>query len=671
MSGERGSEAAAYLLAEMWNNLWWAHEKLFPHRHEYPFAPFHQQIVDDFWSPAWNGITLGFRESGKTTLVEEGIVIAALYRQFRNCLIIGAKEELAAELLTNVKSEIENNELVRDLWGDQHGATWTTTKVTFANGNRCIQARGVGQTMRGTQHLNQRPDLVVINDFESDDDVVTPEGRRKALRWFLKVLLPACDRTRRKIRIYDTVRDPDSVPMQLIKRQHWPHRLIPISYIDEAGDMQSSWPGHPTLTPEWIEKEREVYQQLGELDIFNREYMMDTAAQADRTFSAEHIRVERIEHTFQGKYAMIDPARSVRRGSAHTGWAVWSWERHRLIVWEAGAKHLLPDEVVELLFRLNRDHAPVEIGVEEDGLNEWLLQPIRQRAAGQSIPYRAVRAPRGKLDFIRGLQPFFAAGEVTLAGEMPELRDQLLGFPTGRIDAPNALAYALLLKPGRLIYENWNPNAHIRPRNDPVGSLYLAANATRELVAGIAVTVADGRIRVLGDWIVEGDPGEAAERLVRQASMFAGGGLTVIVGPQHFDQWTNVGLVQALRNIGILCRPGGSGDGGRAVLQRSLERNRGGEPEFCVAPEAAWTLRALGGGYARPFRDGRVADQAEDNRYKVLMTGLENLAGLWQWGVEEERERNYAYDEAGRPYLSVLPASRQRNRPDEITKNYA
>ena len=47
------------------------------------------------------------------------------------------------------------------------------------------------------------------------------------------------------------------------------------------------------------------------------------------------------------------------------------------------------------------------------------------------------------------------------------------------------------------------------------------------------------------------------------------------------------------------------------------------------------------------------------------MEGLENLAGLWQWGVEEEAERNYAYSADGRPYLSILPASRQRNRPEE------
>jgi hypothetical protein len=640
-----------------------AHEILFEHRHEYPFAPFHSDLVADFWSPSWVYIDLGFRECGKTTLVEEGIIIAALEGGFRNCLIVGAKQELAAELLTNIKTEIDNNDALRLLYGEQHGAIWTNTKITLMNG-ACIQAHGVGQQMRGTQHLNRRPDLVVINDFEDDEEVLSPDGRRKAMRWLLRTMLPACDRARRKIRVYDSVRDADSVPMMLIKRQKWPHRMIPISYLDETGQERSSWPGHPTLTEKWIADERAMYANLGEMDIFEREYMCSAESQADRTFTSEMIKVEPVEHTFQAKYAMIDPARSVKATSAFTGWAVWSWERHRLIVWEAGAKHLMPDEIVELAFRLNRDHQPVEVGIEEDGLNEWLMQPIRQRVAqtGEAIPYKPVKAPHGKLDFIRGLQPFFAANGVTLVRDLPELRDQLLGFPTGRIDAPNALAYALTLKPGRLIYEGFNPNVHIGPiealdaGRSPVT---LAVNATRELVAGVLVQSVGGRIGVLADWIVEGEAAECGESLVRSASIFAGRGLTAIAGPRHFDQWQNVGLVQALRECGVQARPGGNLEAGRSVLRRAFERNIAGEPEFTVSPDAHWTLRALAGGYSKSLHNGRVSDEADNNRYRVLIEGLESLCGLFQWGAGEDT-RNYAHDRQGNKYLSALPAPKPR-----------
>jgi len=659
----------AELLSLIRENRFLAHSELFQHRHEYPFADFHRSLVEDFWSPERFYIDLGFRECGKTTLVEEGIIVAALEGAFRNCLIIGAKEELAAELLVNIKSELDNNEWLQLAWGysDCHGDTWTSTKITLRSGC-CIQARGVGQTMRGTQHHNMRPDLVVVNDFEDDEDVLSPEGRRKTLRWFLKILLPACDRARRKIRIYDTVRDADSVPMMLIKNQKWPHRFIPICYRDEAGAERSSWPGHPTLTEEWISNERRMYAQLGELDIFEREYMCEAMSQADRTFTADMLKITPVEHTFQGKWVSIDPARSTTRSSAFTGWAVWSWDRHRLIVWECGAKHMMPSEIVDLAFRLNRDHQPVEIGIEENGLNQWLLEPIRARVASDgAIPYRSLWIPKGQIDFIKGLQPFFANGQVALTTEMPELREQLLGFPTGRRDAPNALAYALQLRPGRLIYEGFNPNVHIQPAEPGSGALYLAVNATRGMVAAVLVRLDGGRIACLADWCVDGDPGQASEALVRSASMFAGSGLTAIAGPRHFDQWQNVGLVQAFRELGVQCRPGGAIEAGRGVLRRAMERTVASEPELSVAPDAGWTLRALSGGYARPTRDGRVADEAEQNRYRVLIEGLESLAGLFQWGLREDEERNYAVGKDGRRYLSIMP----QQQPELELKTYA
>jgi hypothetical protein len=643
-----------------------AHTVLFRHRHEYPFAAFHRDLVEDFWDPEWAVIDLGFRECGKTTLVEEGITIAALEGGFRNCLIIGAKEELAAELLTNIKSELENNELIGEIWGPVRGDTWTNTKITFRDG-RCIQARGVGQTMRGTQHRNMRPDLVVVNDFEDDEEVLTPEGRRKTMRWFLKILLPACDRARRRVRIYDTVRDADSVPMMLIKQQRWKHRFVPICYMDDAGEERSSWPGHPTLTEGWIAAERRMYASMGAMDIFEREYMCSASSQADRTFTSEMIRIEPQVRTFQAVYAMIDPARSTGKKSAFTGWAVWSWVRSHLHVWEAGEKHLQPDEIIDLAFRLNREWSPVEVGIERAGLEQWLEQPIRDRQVREgAIPYRLVPAVE-QMGLIKGLQPYFTgAGGVTFQQEFPGLAEQMMSFPTGRRDTLNALAYAPMSRPGRLVYEGFNPNVHIRPVEAGGSSLYLATNALRSMVAAVLVQVVGGRIECLADWIVEGDPGEAAETLIRSASMYAGRGLTAIAGPRHFDQWQNVGLVQAFRELGVRVQPGSGTDAGRAVLRRTFDSTRGGEPEFLASPDAVWTLRALAGGYATPFRDGRLAGEPENNRYRVLMEGLESMAGLFQWGVEEEQDRNYAVDQVtGRRYLSILPQDRHPPAPEK------
>lgn len=650
---------AADLREEFRRDRFLAHRVLFGHRHEHPFAPFHRDLVEDFWSLEWAYIDLGFRECGKTTLVEEAIALAACEGAFNNCVIVGAKEALAAELLASVKVELEQNEGILALYGEVRGDTWQQTRVTLRDG-RCIQAIGRDQSLRGTKHREWRPDLVVINDFEDDEEVLTPEGRRRTLRWLLRVLLPACDRRRRRIRIYDTVRDAESVPMMLIRHRGWAHRLIPISYLDEEGEERSSWPGHPTLTPEWIAAERKTYAVLGEMDIWEREYMMNAVSHADRTFRPEMIRIEPQVRAWQAVYAMIDPARTVGAKSAFTGWAVWSWVRNRLIVWEAGAKALLPDEIVDLAFRISGDYAPVAVGIEEDGLNEWLAQPIRHEQLKRrlAIPYRGVRAPRGKDDFIRGLQPFFAAGEVLWVRELPELREELLQFPTGRKDAPNALAYALNLRPGKLVYDGFNPHVHVAEVEAVWEKpCWLAANAGVGAVSAVLVQLVGSQTLVLDDWVAEGDAGEVLEGMVREAWLRAPQKFTLVAGERHWRQYGNAGLVQAARRLGIECCRGGDPGRGREFLRTELAKSTGTAGSAVeIAPLARWTLNALAGGYNYPLRKGLLSSEPEENRYKVLMEGVESLCGLLAHGEQTLDDRpNVVIDARGRKYISAMP----------------
>jgi len=636
---------------------WKLQQHLFQHRHEDKSPAVHREITEFLWSDVDRGVVLGFRGIGKSTLVEEVLTIAAGFRLFHNCLIIGSSEARAAERLAAVSNELKMNDGVKQQWGDMVGDPWTQTKLGLRWGG-CIQAMGRDQDIRGLKHLDWRPDLVIVDDFEDKDNVQTPEGRRKTLRWFLAELLPACD-PKRKVRVLATPMDAESVPMLLIRkpRPAWDVKVFPILYLDGEGVETPTWPARFPLA--WCSRERADYEALGEIDIWEREFMCNAVSSASRVFKPEMIRVAPVEHTFQAKWAMIDPARTTRRTSAMTGWAVWSWERHRLVVWEAGARHMMPDEIVDLAFRLAGEHEPVDVGIEEDGLNEWLLQPIRSRMLRDgTIPCRAVRAPKGKLDFIRGLQPFFSAGEVTLCSEMPELREQLLSFPTGRIDAPNALAYALQLRPGRLIYDGWNARQHILPfqaQNSYVREYSLALNATRTIVTGMLVVSIDGRVVVVADFVREGDPGEAAESILREASIRSAGRLTAFAGPQHFDQWRNVGLVQALRASGCDCRPGGAVEAGREFIRAELGRSVAGEPSFAVSDGASWTLRAFAGGYARSVRDGEIHQEATDNRYRTLMEGLESFCGLFAWQNESDQNRNWAFDREGRRYLSAAP----------------
>jgi hypothetical protein len=676
---------------------WLAHQIVFRHRHQHGGVPvepatFHREMVADFWSDDRYSILLAFRGSGKSTIGEEDIALAAVLRRYHNILIIGASEARAAERLASVAFELRQNDYLTDHFGDQVGPVWTQTKLVTTH-NVCIQALGRDQDIRGIKFLDYRPDFVFVDDFEDKDNVLTPEGRVKTMRWFLAELLQACDPSR-NVRIRATPMNEDAVPLRLGREAGWPSKTFPIEYIDEAGMRRASWPAAFPLP--WIDRERRIYERLGELGVWDREMMCKAVSDSDQVFRKEMIRVEPRVRSWQACYAMIDPARTVNQRSATTGWAVWSWLSNRLVVWGADAQLLLPDEIVALGFDIAERFDPVWLGVEQDGLEQFLLQPFRHEMVrrGLYLPLRGVRAPRGKLDFIRGLQPFFANREAEFAQPLPALTEQLLNFPTGRIDAPNALAYALTMRPGLPIYDNFQAE-HVVPDAEYANGrpLFLAANANRAMTAAVLLQVHDGGLTVLADWVAEGSPAELVHTIYTDASLFSDtqrfgqaiptprswDEMLKISGPQqvslrtppvwvvppvHGEKYTNVGLAQAVRALPAEIRFGGDQPQGALHLHDLLGKSARGMPVVEVAGTAKWTLRALSGGYTRALVRGRLQDHAEEGPYRLLMEGLESFlaimrAGLAERDEEEDTIQNYATDHLGRRYKTAMP---QRDR---------
>lgn len=657
-------ESVAKVIRLLSADKWRAHKHLFRHRHPTAPARFHPDLVEEFWSPAPYSQVLAFRGGAKSTYSEEDIVLAACLRAFRNILIIGASETRAAERLASVAYELENNEDIQEIFGRQRAGVWTQTKLVTAHG--CIQAMGRDQDIRGIKHLEWRPDLVVFDDFEDKDNVQSPEGRSKTLRWVLAELLPACAPVR-KVRVRATPMDAESVPLRLMRDAKWPTRIFPIETIGPSGERSPTW---PALFPlDWIDREKKTYIQLGQLDIWAREYMCEAVSDASRTFTEDMIRVRPRVRTWEAVYAMYDPARAVNPQAATTGKAVWSWIRNRLVVWTSSGERWAPDRIVDDIFQTDEEYSPVWIGIEEDGLNEWLLQPIRHEQLRRTtlLPVRPVKAVSGtrglgKMQFIRGLQPFFAAGEVEFATEQPELKNQLLSFPRGDIDIPNALASALTLRPGAPIYDGFTTD-HIVDRLpvDRQRPVYLAFNATRSVVTAVMLQYAYGRLLVFADFVMEGDPAEIAPRIVRDASMLCRAQPIALVGPSHFDQWQNVGLAQALRRVPMQIENGTVPDAGREALREEFARLQRGEPTVRICAGARYTLNALAGGYCRSLtKRGVISNEAEHGLYRVLMEGLESALGSTLGQHNVDNEANWAYTAAGTRYRKYQTAYDRR-----------
>jgi hypothetical protein len=648
-----------------------AHEALFGHRHSVASPPCHLEMIDFLHGDFDKGVLEGFRSSAKSTRAEEALVVKALYRRFHNGLVVGASFPRAKERLMAIKNELVTNDFITYLFGKQEGETWMEGKIVLANGT-CLQAVGSGASLRGIRHLDYRPDWVLIDDLEDEESVRDPDQRAKTLIWLMGTLLPALsEQPPAKVRMLGNRLDDDAVLVRVAKDPAWRHLRIPIMEQHDKGSERydlppGKWrPLWPAMFPlEKIGQKRQEYERLGMLQTFNCEYMCEANDQGAKLFQKSHERTHAGVHTWQATFAAYDPARTVNASSAATGVAVFSWIRNKLVVWRGDARLWLPDEIINDIFETDLKYKPIEIGVEATGLEEFIMQPLRHRAVErrQLLPLRRLVPPRGKDSFIRGLQPFFKGGEIEFVDVSSEARGQLLSFPSGRKDFPNALAYALLMKPGLPVYPEFSMQNVVDGLPSSRDIWYLVTNATNHFTAGVLVQAVGGQVRVHADWIMEGPPGEVLDDLVGQARIFCGAEPKLRVPPVSDGIHDTVGLRVSARASQLSFEAGSDILKGRTAFRAMLSQLKRGEPLLVLNPVARWTLNGLSGGFARSLdKRGVVSDEPVDNAYRVLMEGLESFVGRYRGAGHDDAEDGvrYATTEAGRVYKTILPNQRE------------
>ena len=688
------AEQRGRLFRHFMENPWFAHAYLFKKRHGAASSPAHRALVFAIWQKGPRANLEAFRGFGKSTLLEETVVLRCGLRLHHNFVIFGSSERRAVERLDAIKTEIILNELVTGAFGPLKGDTWQETKVVLSNGV-AIQAVGRDQSLAGIKFRDWRPDGVLVDDLEDIDELRTDADRQQTWHWFLTSLIPSLDNPLSTwVRVLGTRRGSGSLPERL-ENAGWPGAKFPIETVDDTGARKATWPAKFPLPK--IDELRGLYQ--GDLLTYEQEFMCRATSERARLFSRSTFRYEERRPSWHAVQVMYDPARTKSQTSATTGKAVWSWVGNRLVVWECGGHFFSPDELVHDIIETARRWKPTEVAVEKTGLNEWLMQPLRHEMLKQGIlvPLKGVEAPRGKLDFIAALQPLFRAGEVSFAGDPSQfksLEDQLLSFPRGRIDAPNALAYARSLRPGAPLFDAFAEH-HIardcRAWDDT--PLYLAAHSDGHVVAGVLVQRRRGQLAVLADWVIEGSPGEAAGLLATEVALAHGAttnrenlvygagadlfklplreervaatGIRWILPPEHFNEWHNLGLVQAIKRLPAPVAMGAEPHKGRVELALALGRTIQGEPEIQISEEASWTLKAFAGGYARATtREGLPDKTAAANIYRVLMEGLESFCGMTGSLAAEAAGREpdpslpaqpLAYTKGGVPYRSAIP----------------
>ena len=106
------------------------------------------------------------------------VSMPSLYAYKHYILILSDSSEQAEGFLDDIKTELEDNANIIMDFGSLKGDKAWRTGVILTKTDIKAEAIGSGKKVRGRRHRNWRPDLIVLDDIENDENVNTPEQRR-------------------------------------------------------------------------------------------------------------------------------------------------------------------------------------------------------------------------------------------------------------------------------------------------------------------------------------------------------------------------------------------------------------------------------------------------------------------------------------------------------------
>ncbi|SFP60802.1 phage terminase large subunit [Hydrogenimonas thermophila] len=136
-----------------------------------------------------------YRGAAKTTTVSNLYLLWKLtHKEKRFFIIISSTETLAKDIFDLIKEELEHNTHFKQDFNIEVIKSTTTEIVIKVDDFLCkIACYGAGAKIRGKRFLSFRPDLIILDDIENDENVLSKTQRDKLYNWYKKVVkkLPA------------------------------------------------------------------------------------------------------------------------------------------------------------------------------------------------------------------------------------------------------------------------------------------------------------------------------------------------------------------------------------------------------------------------------------------------------------------------------------------------
>ena len=418
-----------------------------------------------------------------TNLTFKGTMHSTLYGYKHYPIIISDSSEQAEGFLDNIRVEFEENTAILEDFGPLAGSVWRSN-VLVTKTNIKIEAIGSGKKIRGRKHRNWRPDLIILDDVENDENVRTPEQRSKLKNWFDKAVSKSGDDYTDIVYIgtllhYDsllakTLTNPAyrSIKYKAVIQfshaddlwQQWESIFTDLSNDDREADALAFFQAHKAAMLEGTQvlwEEKLSYYDLMVMRVsegeasFNSEEQNEPINPDDCLFMEEWFEYyNEAEINFRDPvfdfFGFIDPSLGKTKRSDFS--AIVTLAKHRssgyMYVVDADIERRHPDRIIadvlakERWLRASFGHGYRKLGAETNQF-QWFLKEELAKAsakAGLYLPIEEVQQTSDKVMRIQTLQPDVKNKYIKFNRRHKRLLEQLTQFPMGaHDDGPDAL----------------------------------------------------------------------------------------------------------------------------------------------------------------------------------------------------------------------------------------
>lgn len=161
----------------------------FPTYASAPFAPFHIKFLKRITqNPEYYQVLSWSRELSKSTVTMFAVLYLTLTGKKKNVLLASNSYDNAVRLLEPLRANLDSNQRIIQYYGVQTSlGHWESGEFITKQGVS-FRALGAGQSPRGSRNENVRPDIIICDDFDTDEDCRNPETIKKKWDWFEQAL---------------------------------------------------------------------------------------------------------------------------------------------------------------------------------------------------------------------------------------------------------------------------------------------------------------------------------------------------------------------------------------------------------------------------------------------------------------------------------------------------